>query len=136
MGLDIKTAQQNSYVPKVPTTNEAPKISGGKTGGISSNSVADVIDVNNAGSVAQHKIPSAYETRKSRTAIEADLDKLVKQLMPDLGVRFKVHDSGNVITSVVNNETDEIVREFPAEKILDIVYSMCVKLGIVVNKKM
>ena len=138
MGMDLKN--QISYMPKVPTANEAPKISGKKSGELAvnnpsgSNSVSDISGTNNAAVV--QKATSAYELRKNRMAIEADLDKLVKQMMPDLGVRFKIHDSGQVITSVINNDTEEVVREFPAEKILDLVHSMVSKLGIVVNKKM
>ena len=137
MGLDIHNVQNTAQV-KMPTTNEAPKVSE-KSGNIpvnASNNAGSAAAVNGVSHANQQKNSnSVYEMRKNRMAIEEDMDKLVKQLMPDLGVKFKVHDSGQVITSVVNNSTEEVLREFPAEKILDLVHNMCVKLGIVVNKK-
>ena len=83
----------------------------------------------------QPKIPSAYERTRSKRILEQEMDKLLKVIMPDLGIKFRVHDSGYVITTVTNNETQEVVREFPAEKILDLVYDMVQRLGIVTNKK-
>ena len=61
---------------------------------------------------------------------------MVKMIFPDLGVKFRIHDSGAIIINVIDKMTDEIVREFPAEKILDIVYNMTQKIGIVTNKKL
>ena len=81
------------------------------------------------------KIPSVYEQNKSKMILEQEMDKLLKVIMPDLGVKFRVHDSGQIITTVMNNDTQEVVREFPAEKILDIIYDMVQRLGIVANKK-
>jgi len=142
MGLDLN-GNQIAFVPnnvsKAPATNEAPKISGKRVGEYAvnlQNSPNPASDSADSASHQNQKISSAYETRKNRTVMEEDLDKIIKQLMPDLGVRFKIHDSGQVITSVINNETEEVIREFPAEKILDLIHNMCVKLGIVVNKKL
>jgi len=122
--------------PIVPTTNDTPKASGKKVledSAVKRQSTNTISDLNDLG--IQQKISSVYESRKNKIAIEEDLDKLIKEIMPDLGVKFKIHDSGQVITSVINNQTEEVIREFPAEKILDLVHSMCAKLGIVVNKK-
>jgi uncharacterized FlaG/YvyC family protein len=82
------------------------------------------------------KVPEEYADNQKRRAIEYDIDKLIKELFPDLGVKFRVHESGQVITSVLNNATKEVVREFPAENILNIIYSMTQKIGLVTNKKM
>jgi uncharacterized FlaG/YvyC family protein len=68
--------------------------------------------------------------------LEQELDKLIKQIMPDMGVKFRIHESGQIITSVINNDTKEVIREFPAEKMLDIIHNMCKKLGMVTNKKL
>jgi uncharacterized FlaG/YvyC family protein len=80
-------------------------------------------------------IPSIYEQNKQRVALEAEMDKLLKMIMPDLGLSFRVHDSGRIITTVTNNCTQEVVREFPAEKILDLVHEMVQRLGIMTNVK-
>ena len=63
------------------------------------------------------------------------MDSMLKLIFPDLGVRFRIHDSGNIITNIIDNKTDEIVREFPAEKILDIVHSMTQRIGAITNKR-
>jgi len=128
MGIDISnnlsvSAQQTQYKP--PVNSETSKTSANAPG--SAGSVSDVND--------KQKIQSVYEQNYTKTVLEQDLDRLLKQIMPDLGVKFRIHDSGQIITSVVNNETKDVVREFPAEKILDIIHSICQKLGIVASKK-
>ena len=88
-----------------------------------------------AAAVSNSKIPVEYADAQNRRALEGDLDKLISQIFPDLGLRFKIHDSGNIITNIINNKTEEVVREFPAEKILDIVHSMTQRIGSITNKK-
>jgi len=130
MGINISndlSVQQTQY--KSPVNSETAKTSGSNT----ENNVSAVNTTNVAG--GQQKMPSVYEQNQSKIVLEQDIDKLLKQIMPDLGVKFRVHDSGQIITTVTDNQTQQVVREFPAEKILDIVYSMCLKLGIVTNKK-
>ena len=81
-------------------------------------------------------VSSAYNDQQRKMSLEADLNEMIKLIMPDLGVRFRIHEStGEIITSVINNETDDVVREFPSEKILELVHNMCKRLGIFVNRK-
>ena len=80
-------------------------------------------------------MPAIYSDVQIKRAFEVDLDNMIKQIFPDLGVKFKIHDSGNIIINVIDNTTDEVVREFPAEKILDIVHSMTQNIGKITNKK-
>ena len=122
---DLSVQQQRAYGPPV-NDNETAKTSGTNT----DNNTSAAAGANN-----QMKIPSAYEQNKSKMILEQEMDKLLKVIMPDLGVKFRVHDSGAIITTVTNNTTQEVVREFPAEKILDIIYNMVQRLGIVTNKK-
>jgi len=134
MGIEINNnlsvQQQNQTAAyKSPVNSETTKTSGINT----ENNVAAVKSTGVAGS--QQKLPSAYEQNQSKIVLEQEMDKMLKQIMPNLGVKFRVHESGTIITTITNNDTKEVVREFPAEKILDIVYSMCQKLGIVTNKK-
>lgn len=134
----------------IPMIYETPQISGNnvKVSNISDSETnaasvegtgtKTVNNSNNINSVNGNalKIPSAYDDQQRKLALETDLDNLIKQIMPDLGVRFKIHENtGQVITSVVNNDTKEVVREFPAEKVLDIIHNMCKKLGIYMNRK-
>ena len=97
------------------------------------NKKTDVAAINQTNN--QTQIPSVHERNQNKMVLEQEMDKLLKAIMPDLGIKFRVHDSGHVITTVTNNETKEVVREFPAEKILDIVYSMVQRLGIGANGK-
>lgn len=126
----MPVVQPTSYRQK---NYEAPKTSG------SNNAVQEVsvteaaTEVNNSNNTA--KIPAEYADVQNRRALESDLDKIVKHIFPDLGVRFKVHDSGNIITSVIDSKTEEVVREFPAEKILDIIHSMTQRIGQITNKR-
>ena len=104
-----------------------------KTSGTNTENITS--EITGVSKAQAQSIPSIYEQHKNKMILEQEMDKLIKVLMPDLGVKFRVHDSGQVITTVTNNDTQEVVREFPAEKILDIVYDMVQKLGIVTNKK-
>ncbi|MCL2096737.1 MAG: flagellar protein FlaG [Oscillospiraceae bacterium] len=123
---------QQQYRSTTPVKDDKAATSS-KTSGVSTeNRTASVSGVSNN---TQVTIPSIYEQNKNRMILEQEMDKLMKVMMPDLGVKFRVHDSGQIITTVTNNDTKEVVREFPVEKILDIVYDMVQKLGIVTNIK-
>ncbi len=50
--------------------------------------------------------------------------------------KFTVHKKTNEIcVKVVNSETNEVIREIPSEKILDMVAKMCEMAGIFVDEK-
>ena len=87
-----------------------------------------------AGTVTRTTAHYAEATR--RRAIEYDLENMLKIIFPDLSVNFSIHDSGNVIIRVMNNATEEVVREFPAENILDIIYNMTQRIGAITNKRL
>ena len=95
--------------------------------------------VNTGGAEKIVQAVQAYENNQynpQRISLEEDLDKLVKQLVPELGVKFKVQDNGQITAGVINSVTKEVVREFPAEKIFDIIHSMSQKLGTVAKRKL
>ncbi|MGH4121136.1 flagellar protein FlaG [Clostridium sp.] len=51
-------------------------------------------------------------------------------------VRYQKHDVLNqMIVSVIDNNTNEVIKEIPSKKILDMVAKMCEMAGILVNKK-
>ena len=129
MGMDIR-----SGIPQQPplTDPTAPTPPAGYDGRIGS--------VSSSGGVKappqQAQAPSPYDTMMKRKALESDIDKIVKQVMPSIGVRFRVHaETGQIITKVINNDTKETIREFPAEKMLDMIHSMCLKLGLAVDRR-
>ena len=71
----------------------------------------------------QQHVETQVQQSRTRT-LEQDLDRLLSRIFPDHGVRFNVHDSGVIFATIVDNVTEEVVREFPAEKILDIIHNM------------
>jgi len=51
-------------------------------------------------------------------------------------VRYQKHDVLNqMIVSVIDNNTNEVIKEIPSKKILDMVAKMCEMAGILVDKK-
>lgn len=51
-------------------------------------------------------------------------------------IEFTVHEETNkIMIKVVDNETDEVIKEIPAEKILDMVAKFCELAGILVDEK-
>jgi len=52
-------------------------------------------------------------------------------------IQVKVHDKTNTIMVVVlKDATNEIVREIPSEKMLDVMYNISQKVGIFLDEKM
>ena len=81
-------------------------------------------------------LPAQYEMRGNNPALVAELEKLVKELFPDMKVEFKIHEgTGQVITKMTNSDKNVVVREYPPEKILDMIHNMASKLGMVVDKR-
>lgn len=49
---------------------------------------------------------------------------------------FKIHErTGRIMVKLIDNETDEIIKEIPPEKILDLVASIWDLVGILVDKR-
>ena len=121
----VQTAsyRQNYEVPKTSGNNDAIKE-------VSATETETAAAVNNTA-----KAPEEYADTKVKRALEGDLHKIISQIFPDLGVKFKIHESGNIIINIIDRKTEDIVREIPAEKILDIIYNMTQKIGSITNKK-
>ena len=126
---DLSVQQQIRATP-MPVNNEKSTT---KTSGTSN--TENVSAAKNVNQVQQSSTPSLYEKQQNRIVLQEEMQKLMKVIMPDLGLSFRVHDSGQIITTITNNDTQEVVREFPAEKILDIVHDMVQRLGLMQNKK-
>ncbi|MNJ43233.1 flagellar protein FlaG [compost metagenome] len=65
-------------------------------------------------------------------------DKLNKKLVEaGTHIQVKLHEKTNTIMIlVVADDTEEIVREIPKEKMLDMMYNMCVQVGVFLDEKM
>lgn len=65
------------------------------------------------------------------------VDKVNKKL-EELGthIQVKVHEKTNTIMVVVlKDETNEVVREVPSEKMLDVMYNLSQMVGVFVDEK-
>lgn len=65
-------------------------------------------------------------------------DKLNKNLAEaGTHIKVKLHEKTNTImVTVVSDTTDEIVLEIPREKMLDMMYNICVQVGVFFDEKM
>lgn len=52
------------------------------------------------------------------------------------GLEFSIHEkTKQIMITVIDKANDEIIREIPSEKILDMVAAMCEGAGLLVDKK-
>ena len=66
-------------------------------------------------------------------AIESG-NKELKKL--DTNLRFDIHEkTKQVMVKIVNSDTDEVIRELPPEKILDLVASIMERAGLLIDKR-
>jgi len=72
---------------------------------------------------------------------EADLEKVVKSMNDFLQptnthIKFELHEELNeYYVTVVDNQTNEVVREIPSKKLLDIYSKMTEFMGLLFDKK-
>lgn len=72
---------------------------------------------------------------------KTDLEKAVEEanrliFKEDRRFEFKVHErTGRYLVKLVNKETDEVIKEIPPEKILDLVASIWDLVGILVDER-
>lgn len=70
-----------------------------------------------------------------------ELEKAVEQtnriiFKDDNRFEFKVHErTGRIMVKLINKKTDEVVKEIPPEKILDLVASIWDLVGILVDER-
>jgi flagellar protein FlaG len=77
-------------------------------------------------------------SEKSEKTIPELVDMANKQLeVLGTHIQVKVHDKTNTImVLVLKDETNEIIREIPSEKMLDIMYNITRRVGLFVDEKM
>ncbi|HEX7055705.1 MAG TPA: flagellar protein FlaG [Bacilli bacterium] len=81
--------------------------------------------------------PSAISKEQLEEAVEKAVDKANKILtgVPKK-VEYSVHKAfGDIIVKVLNAETNEVIAEFPPEKILDIVANLIQLQGAIIDEK-
>lgn len=71
--------------------------------------------------------------RKLIEAIEKANPELAGQ---NTSIKFSVHEkTKQILIKIMDNETNEVVKEIPSEKILDMVADMMEKAGLFVDKR-
>ncbi|MBZ9636028.1 flagellar protein FlaG [Clostridium sp. FP1] len=90
------------------------------------------------------KIPKATESKNSldeKENIEIEVENAVSKINKLLEgqcthIQYEKHDVLNqMIIKVIDNDTNEVIKEIPSRKILDMVAKMCEMAGILVDKK-
>ncbi|WP_026672361.1 flagellar protein FlaG [Alkalihalobacterium bogoriense] len=109
-----------------------------KTSRLDFNQNANLEAQKNASSVIQQSMDKGTKKEeKSNKVIEAQVDGLNKMLEPhSVGLKFNVHEKlDRLYVQVVDRNTDDVIREIPPEKFLDMVSSMLEHAGLLVDKK-
>jgi len=86
----------------------------------------------NAKSSHQEIVPSIGE-QQFNDMIERS-NKALRGL--DTHLKLSVHQKTHqIVVKVMNTETNEIVKEIPPEKLIDLMYNLCEQLGLFVDEK-
>lgn len=78
-----------------------------------------------------------YTSQNKKTIPE--LVNQVNKKLEELGthIQVKVHDKTNTImVMVLQDGTNEMIREIPSEKMLDLLYNISQRVGVFLDKKM
>lgn len=78
-----------------------------------------------------------YTKEYTQSDLQKAIDKTNELIFKDdTHFEFKMHERTNrIMVKLVNNETDEIVKEIPPEKILNLVASIWDLVGILVDER-
>ncbi|WP_068783804.1 flagellar protein FlaG [Paenibacillus phocaensis] len=82
---------------------------------------------------------NAEKSKPTQEKTVPELVESVNKKLEQLGthIQVKVHEKTNTImVLVMRDETNEIIREIPSEKMLDLIYNISQKVGIFVDEKM
>jgi flagellar protein FlaG len=104
---------------------------------VSDNSINRVIEKKIPG---QEEVPSGeiqQEGTYNKTEINKEITHLNKWLdSKGSHLHFVLHDKLNeYYVQVVNDNTNEVIKEIPSKKVMDMVANFYEKLGIIVDKK-
>ncbi|MBU3126681.1 flagellar protein FlaG [Clostridium tagluense] len=111
-------------------------------GGINQNKSLDLDKLYKASE--NSKVPKSTESNNSideKENIEIEVENAVSKINKLLEgqsthIQYEKHDALNqMIIKVIDNDTNEVIKEIPSRKILDMVAKMCQMAGILVDKK-
>lgn len=91
-------------------------------------------------------LPSSASMNQNQEITRNKEDYTVPELVEKLNkkltetgthIQVRLHEKTNTImVTVISNDTNEVIREIPPEKMLDMVYSMCLQVGVFFDEKM
>ena len=88
---------------------------------------------------AKQREEAPQETRKENEEISQELlDELSNDIesLHSVGLNFSKHNStGRTMVKVMNRDTDELIREIPAEKVLDMAAKIEEMVGLIFDQK-
>lgn len=75
--------------------------------------------------------------RTSPSEVNSNREKEAKNFeLIDMHFRFKIHrETKDIIVQIVDTETGEVIREFPPEKILNMISEFLKMLGLIIDKR-
>lgn len=86
-------------------------------------------------------LPTAEMQKTSPNIAREDLEKAIREsnkliFRDNSHFEFKLHErTGRMMVKLVDTETDEVIKEIPPEKILDLVASIWDLVGILVDER-
>jgi flagellar protein FlaG len=106
------------------------------------NQIQNSISINSIPDATERKKnPEEYIQMGNKSIAEEDVIGLIEKANKDFIIydrrfEFSIHEkTKQIMVKVIDVTTDEVIRELPPEKILDIVASMWEVAGIIVDKK-
>lgn len=74
---------------------------------------------------------------KKKYTVEELVDKFNNAMQEhQTHIKVKMHHNMNAImVTIVDSNTDEVIKEIPSEKMLDMMYNLCVKSGLFLDEK-
>lgn len=102
----------------------------------SSYNINNIFD-NNSGGNNSADVSISKSSEKDKPLIDGAIKQLDKELAKDdTSIQYSIHDkTKELIVKIVDNQTKEVIKEIPSEKILDMVDAMCERAGIFINTK-
>ncbi|GKV67531.1 hypothetical protein NCCP2716_00290 [Sporosarcina sp. NCCP-2716] len=99
------------------------------------NPAGKVAKVEGMNSQAQQQTPSERElSAKEAKQLTANMNKFLEST--DTQLRFKLHDELNeYYVTIVDSKTDEVIREIPSKKLMDVHAEMKKFLGLLIDRK-
>lgn len=83
---------------------------------------------------------SNYDKKELNISEKTIIETIEKANKAVLGTNtkfeFSIHEkTKQIMVKILNSETNEIIRELPSEKVLDMVANICEIAGVIVDKK-